>query len=523
MTEHKNITKRTGIVSFFTLISRIFGLIRDIVVANFFGATWFADAFYMAFTIPNILRRLFAEGSMTIAFIPIFSEYLKKSKDEAKRVVNITFTYLLLFLVIVTIIGIIFAPYIVKLMAWGFSANPAKFNLTIYLTMLMFPYIIMVSLVALAMGILNSLKHFSSPAASPIVLNIGIIAVALFLRNYFDPPVLALAAGVLIGGMLQIALQIPFLVREGYLPRFSDEFKHEAARKIGKLFIPSIYGAAVYQLNVVIIRLLASFLPHGSVSYLWYSDRLMEFPLGVFAIAVATAILPTLSDHAAEQNWTEFKKDMNFGLRLTWFITVPAAVGLIMLSTPITKVVYERGMFDAFSTQATASALMAFAIGLPFIGGVRIIVPAFYALKDALTPVIISTIAVASNIILGLVLMHPMKHNGLALAISVSALINFVLLLFFLRKKVGLLGIRKLALSTAKIALCAGLMGAVLYGATHHGDTFFHSGRIYRNALDLVTVITMGMMTFFISAWLVKCEELKPITEIVLSKIKKKH
>jgi putative peptidoglycan lipid II flippase len=466
--EHAHISRRVGTVSFFTFISRILGLTRDVVLAWAFGATRVADAFYVAFRIPNMLRRLVAEGALTIAFVPVFTESLESSRQKARDAASVVFTYLSLFLVVITVLGVLFAPWIVKLVAWGFSLEPAKFDLTVHLTRIMFPYILLISLVALAMGILNSLKRFAAPAASPILLNLGIIFGALVLDKYFELPAEGLAIGVIIGGICQLALQIPFLMKEGMLPRLDFNWRHPALKGLLVLMIPAAFGAAVYQFNVLVITFLASFLPDGSVSYLWYADRVSEFSIGIFSIAVATAILPSLSDHAAKKDMESLKTTMNFGLRLALLIDIPAAIGLYILALPIVRVLFERGEFTDATAIATAGALVFFAFKIPFVSGARNLVPGFFALKDAKTPVYTSVVAVIVNAVCAYLLMGPMAHRGLALALVISSAVNLALLLILFRRKVGPIGARRIIYSAGRSLFAAVVMGAALIAATRY-------------------------------------------------------
>ncbi|MFA5811403.1 MAG: murein biosynthesis integral membrane protein MurJ, partial [bacterium] len=463
--EEAHISRRVGVVSFYTLISRILGLVRDSVLAWAFGATSTADAFYVAFRIPNLLRRFVAEGALTIAFVPIYTENIKRSRAAGKEAASIVFTYLSLFLAALSVLGIVFAPWIVKLIAWGFSAEPQKFALTVHLTRIMFPYIMLISLVALAMGILNSLKRFAAPAASPILLNAGIIFGALVLDRFFKLPAEGLAVGVLIGGILQLALQIPSLVREGMLPGINFNWRHPALKGLLLLMVPSAFGAAVYQVNVIVVTFLASFLPEGSVSYLWYADRVSEFSLGIFSIAVATVALPSLSDHAAEKDVASFKNTMNYALRLAFLIDIPSAVGLYILALPIVRVLFMRGEFTEATAMATAGALGFFALKIPFVSGVRNLVPGFFALKDAKTPVAVAAIAVVVNAACAYFLMKPMLHIGLAAALVVSSIVNFAILLWRFRLKVGPIGARKILWSIARTGFASAVMGAVLMAA----------------------------------------------------------
>ena len=334
--ENAKVAKAAGIVGLATMLSRVFGFIRDMVVAGFFGAGIVTDAFFVAFRIPNLLRRLLGEGSLTVSFVPVFTEYLnRKSREEAFELASIAFTLLSVILVAVSIAGVVFSPLIVTAMAPGFTRVPVQYELAVFLNRLMFPYIFFISLVALCMGILNSLRHFAAPALSPVVLNLSMILATLTLRDFFREPILALVVGVMAGGVLQLMMQWPFLVRLGVRLKPDFRFRHPGIRRIGLLMLPAVFGAAVYQINVFIGTILASLLPGGSVSYLYYADRIVELPLGVFAIAVGTATLPSFSEQISKGNFEELKKTIAFSLRLILFITIPAMIALIALREPI--------------------------------------------------------------------------------------------------------------------------------------------------------------------------------------------
>jgi putative peptidoglycan lipid II flippase len=388
-TENHRLARAAGVVGLATMLSRVFGFIRDVIVARFFGAGLATDAFFVAFRIPNLLRRLFAEGSLTIAFVPVFTEYLKtKSREDAFELARVAFTLLSVILVVISLAGVIFSPAIVTVMAPGFRATPDKYALTVLLTRIMFPYIFFISLVALCMGILNSLRHFATPALSPVILNLCMIGAALFLRDYFAEPILALAIGVMIGGLLQLAVQLPVLFKLGVVLRPDFHFRHTGVRRIGALMLPAAFGAAVYQINIFISTLLASFLPEGSVSFLYYADRIVELPLGIFGIAIGTAALPSFSDQVARGHYEEMKKTISFSLRLMLFITIPAMIGIIALQEPIISVLFQRGQFDPRSSVLTAQALFWYTVGLWAFSTIRVVVAAFYALQDTKTPVL---------------------------------------------------------------------------------------------------------------------------------------
>lgn len=518
--EHAEISRRVGTVSFFTFLSRILGLARDSVMAWAFGATGTADAFYVAFRIPNLLRRLVAEGALTVAFVPVFTDYLRKSRADAREAASVVFTYLSMFLALLVVLGVVFAPQIVHLIAWGFATTPEKFDLTVYLTRLMFPYIFLISLVALAMGMLNSMKRFASPAASPIFLNIGIIFGAVVLSRVFNFPAAGPAVGVIIGGVMQLALQIPGLMKEGMIPRINFNWRHPALKGLLFLMIPSAFGAAVYQLNVLIVTFFASFLPEGSVSYLWYADRINEFPLGIFSIAVATVTLPALSDHAAEKDIESFKATMNYSLRLAFLIAIPSAVGLHLLSTDIVRILFERGEFTAMTTAKTSAALAIFACQIPFVSGVRNLVPGFFALKDAKTPVYVAAIAVVVNAVAAIFLAGPMLHLGLALALVISSTTNFAILFWRFRRKVGLIGGRKLAASILKSTLASAVMAAVLLAAMKYGREFMH-GPLWQRAGALIVLVALGILIFVAITRVINREEYHALAGLVARKGRK--
>lgn len=494
--DQRHIGRRAGVVGFFTFLSRVMGLVRDAVIAFFFGASAMADAFYVAFRIPNLLRRLTAEGALTIAFIPVFTEDLEQSRSAGKKTASVIFTYLLLFLVILVILGILFAPYIVKLIAYGFVDTPEKFDLTVFLTRLMFPYILLVSLAALAMGILNSLKRFAAPAATPILLNVFIILGAVLLSQRFGEPTVGLAVGVLVGGLSQIALQVPFLKKEGMLPSINFDIRHPALKSLLNLMLPATFGVAVYQLNVLVITLYASFLPRGSVSYLWYADRVTEFPLGIFAIAIATASLPSLSDHVARKDMAQFKQTLIYSLRGVLVIMIPSAVGLFILARPIIRLLFERGVFSPSDTIATAGALCFFALGVPFVSGVRNLVPAFFALKDAKAPVATASAALVVNAVCAFFLMKALLHKGLALSLAIAASVNFFLLFIFLRKKIGSFGEKELVKSFFRVSAASAVMGIITWLLSSFVLQTWMAGGLLKLVLSIMGTILAAVVVY---------------------------
>lgn len=520
MSEEKSkIARAAGIVGGATLISRILGFIRDSMIAKIFGAGMAADAFFVAFRIPNMFRRLLGEGSLTSSFIPVFTEYLKqKSKEEAREMANAFFSLSLVVLSLTTIGGIIFAPQIVTILAHGFASTPEKYDLTVTLTRMMFPYLFFIGLVAVCMGILNSLRHFAAPALSPVLLNVSIILSMLLLAPFFEQPVMALAVGVLIGGVSQLALQLPFLWKSGMNIKLGWKPRHPGVVRVGWLMAPSIFGLAVTQINVLVDTIVASFLKEGTVSYLYYADRLLEFPMGIFAIAIATAVLPTMSEKAAKNDMDGVKETFSYALRLTLFLTIPAMIGLISLGIPIISILFQRGLFSFNSTFETSLALYGFAIGLPAFAGVRIIVPVFYSLQDTKTPVKVAFWAMLTNVICDIVFMYPLEQFGLSLATSLAACVNFTILAYILRKKIGRISARMILVSAAKVMMASVLMGIVSYYICLTID-WESAGNFNGKLLTLTAAIGSGVLIFILSSYMLKSQELLS----VISLIKKRY
>ncbi len=512
MNENEHVTRAAGIVGFFTFLSRILGLARDILIANFFGSGMMADAFFVAFRIPNLLRRLFAEGSFSVAFIPVFTEYLQtRSKEEAFVLARVVSTFLVLILTGITILGIVFSPLIVRIIAPGFGGMGEKYALTVLLTRIMFPYIFLVSLVALFMGILNSLKHFAAPAASPVFLNLSMIAALVFLAPSMRTPTVGLAIGVLVGGVIQVALQIPFLIEKGlsFVPQWNPN--HPALKRIGVLMLPTLFGSAIYQVNQLVGTLLASLLREGSVSYLYYADRLVQFPLGVFAIAISTAVLPSLSREAAQRDLDGLKETLSHALRLTMFITIPAMMGLIVLREPIIRLLFQRGAFDAFTTIMTAQALLFYSLGLWAFAALRVFVSAFYSLQDTKTPVKVAVVAMLANIGLCLALMGPLKHGGLALALSLASTLQLCILILLLRKRLGGIEGRVVFGSMARSFLCSLVMGVCIYFIASRVFVDHSSQGVFGLATGLLVAIAAGVIVYAISAKVLGSKELTSV------------
>lgn len=519
MSENRQIARAASLVGAFTFLSRVAGLARDSVTGYYFGTGMAADAFFVAFRVPNLLRRFVGEGAMSVAFIPVFTDYLtNRTRDEAIRAASAVATMLAMLLTALTVLGIVFAPFWTALFAPGFMDDPAKYALTVSLTRWLFPYIFLISLVALASGILNAMRHFAAPALSPIFLNLSMIAGAVLLSPHLSVPIRGLAYGVLLGGCLQLALQLPPLHRLGVrlLPRW--EPRHEAVRRSMRLMAPMLFGAAVYQINLMVDTVLASLLPTGSVSYLWYADRVFEFPLGIFAVALGTAALPSFSAQAARGAYDDLRRSIAFAIRLTNFIAVPAAFGIAALAVPIVSVLFQRGAFGPEQTVLTARALSAFAVGLWSVSMVRLIVPAFYAMEDTRTPVTTAAVAFVVNVMCSLTLMgavpvtgetafgdaiaratqamalFELRHVGLALSTSVAATVNMVLLGVLLRYRLGPLGGRELLGSLGR-SLVASLAMVVPVRAVAGLADWTADGLMVRVGI-LGAAVTTGLLVF---------------------------
>ncbi|HSG04575.1 MAG TPA: murein biosynthesis integral membrane protein MurJ [Marinobacterium sp.] len=430
-TQSAGLLRSSLIVGVMTMLSRVLGLVRDVVVAGYFGASGASDAFFVAFKIPNFLRRLFAEGAFAQAFVPVLSEY-RSQRDLAavQLLVNRVAGSLGSVLLLVTLIGSVGSPVLAMLFAPGFYLSGSEsFPLAADMLRITFPYLMLISLTAFAGSILNSYERFAVPAFTPVLLNICLIGSALFLSPLFDPPIMAMAWGVFMAGAVQLAFQLPFLARLRLLPRPQAGWKDEGVQRILKLMLPALFGVSVAQINLLLDTVLASFLQQGSVSWLYYSDRLVELPLGVFGIAIATVILPSLSRKHAESSSEKFSQMLDWALRMVMLIGVPAAVALIVLAEPLLTTLFHYGAMTGRDVEMAAMSLRAYGLGLLAFMLIKVLAPGYFSRQDTKTPVKIAVIAMVANMVFNLALIFPLAHAGLALATALSAFLNAGLLL----------------------------------------------------------------------------------------------
>lgn len=516
--EFGKVARATGVIGSLTLLSRISGLARDIVIGYLLGARSAADAFFVAFRIPNLMRRLTAEGALSAGFVPVLSETLatrgRREAVEASRAIT---TFAVLFLILLTALGLLFPAPLTRLFAPGFAASPEKLSLTVGLVRIMFPAIFFISLVALAMGYLNTFRHFVAPSAAPVLLNLSIIASAFLLVPLLSQPVTSLAWGVLLGSAAQLLLQLPFLRRYGFSWRPSLDFRSPALLRFLRLMGPAVIGAAVYQLNVLVSTILASLLAPGSVSYLYYADRLLQFPLGVFAVALGTAALPSFSSLAARGDLSGLRATLGQSLRMVNFVSLPAALGLMVIAVPAFSLLFQRGAFGAEDAAASARALVFLALGLWAVSASRVLVPLFHAMQDTRTPVRVAFWTFVLNLFLSLVLMGPvnaaeganpfvlavaalsqgigalsLSYAGLALANSLSATFQFAALLWLATRRLGGLAWSEYLSSLWRNLTAAAVMAAPLFLAAGRMEWGLGGGSLLVQLLGFAGLVAGG-------------------------------
>ncbi len=492
-----NLLKSLAAVSSITMVSRVLGFVRDTILARIFGAGTATDAFFIAFKLPNLLRRIFAEGAFSQAFVPILAEYKSQQGEEATRTfIAYVAGLLTLSLAVVTVLGVLAAPWVIWATAPGFADTPEKFQLTTDLLRVTFPYILLISLSSFVGAILNTYNRFSVPAFTPTLLNLAMIGFALFLTPYFNPPVMALGWAVLVGGLLQLLYQLPHLKKVGLLvlPRLS--LRDTGALRVMKQMLPAILGVSVSQISLIINTIFASFLVAGSVSWMYYADRLMELPSGVLGVALGTILLPTLSRTYASKDREEYSRILDWGLRLCFVLVLPCALALAILAEPLTVALFQYGKFSAFDAAMTQRALIAYSFGLLGIILVKVLAPGFYAQQNIRTPVKIAIFTLVATQLFNLALISHLQHAGLALAISLGACLNAGLLYWKLRQQQlfqpqagwgGFLG---------RLVLAVAAMSAVLLGLMQVMPAWA-DGQMLERFLRLGLLVGAGVLVYF--------------------------
>jgi putative peptidoglycan lipid II flippase len=503
-----NLLKTLFTVGGLTFMSRLLGFVRDTLIARAFGAGVMTDAFFVAFKIPNLLRRISAEGAFSQAFVPILAEYKKqRTQNETHALINHVATLMGLFLVIITIIAMLAAPWIVQVSAPGFVADVSKFKLTVDLLRITFPYILFISLVSLAGGVLNTYGNFSTPAFTPVWLNVSFITAMLFIAPYFNNSIQVLAWAVFVGGILQLFFQLPYLKQLGLVPRISFDLEDQGVWRILKLMGPAVFGVSIAQISLLINTIIASFLVSGSVSWLYFADRLMEFPTGLLGVALGTILLPSLSKSVADKNDSEYSQLLDWGLRLTFMLALPAAVALAVLAVPLVTSLFKYGAFTAHDVIMTKTALMAYSLGLLGLILVKVLAPGFYSRQNIKTPVkiaiftLIVTQLMSVFFVFGLDL-KAYKHAGLALAIGLGACVNAGLLFYHLRKDGFYQAQAGWSVFIIKLIIAVTIMGLAIYFAA--GDEqLWLDYTLIEKMLRLVGLLLLGVVTYFGVLWIV--------------------
>ncbi len=548
-TEHRSVARSAGIVSIAVMFSRVLGLVRETVFARFFGAGYLYDAFVVAFKIPNILRDLFAEGALSAAFVKVFTDYqIRKTEREAWELASLVFNVLAVVMSVITVVGILMAPWVVPLLASGFP--PEKAALAVTLTQIMFPFILLVALAALAMGVLNTKGRFGIPASASTAFNIFSITTGIFIAYWLSggtweisndknviPSVAAqwaiigMAIGTLIGGSAQLLIQLPSLLGVGFKfsPRVS--FTDPGVKRVMRLMGPALIGTSAIQIKVLVDVFVVSGI-EGAQSWLSFSFRLMQFPIGLFGVAIGTAAIPTLSRLASEENIVKFRDTLADAMRLVFLMTVPAACGLIVLGEPIIALIYQGGAFRAFDTNMVAWALAAYSIGLAGYAAIKVLSPSFYALDDARTPMYVSVASVLVHApisygmmtLLSTVGVTPERpngfgHVGVALATSAVALVNFTALTIFMRHKIKRLNGRVIFSGFIRVAIAAAVMSAVCYFSYHSLSGYFVEKNFFVRLIEAFVPIGLGGITFLIMAKLLRISEIEQVTTVIKRKL----
>lgn len=544
--KHQSVARSAGIVSIAVMFSRVFGLVRETIFARFFGAGFLYDAFIVGFRIPNLLRDLFAEGALSAAFVKVFTDYqLKNSEGEAWRLASLVFNALAVVLSVVTILGVLLSPFLVKLITYNYLGDPDHFypaekaQLATTLMQIMFPFILLVALAALAMGVLNTKGRFAIPASASTAFNIVSIITGLALAYWlsgglwerstdkFSIPggaaqwaIIGMSIGTLIGGAAQFLIQLPSLLRVGFRFSLRLSFRDAGVQRVMRLMAPAIIGTSAVQVKVVVDTIVASGID-GGVSWLSYAFRLMQFPIGVFGVAIGTAAIPTLSRLASQEDLDGFRTTLSDAIKLVFLLAVPSAFGLVVLGDPIVRLIYERGEFNQFDTNMVAWALTAYSLGLAGYAAIKVMSPAFYALDDAKTPMYVSLASIAIHVVASFGLMQLLSnvgqsaerpngygHAGVALATSIVALVNFLALTFLMRRKIGRLNGRDIMASLGKVLVASVVMSSVGYASYFFLHQRLGSMSFFASVIETFVPIGLGGLTFLGVAKLLRITEI---------------
>ncbi len=508
------VARSAALIGSGTMLSRVLGLARDMVIAHLYPRL-VSDAFFVAFRLPNMLREMLAEGAMNAGFIPVFSDYwATRSREEAEELVSVALGAAVAVLMVVSALGVVFAPAIVRFITLEFGPPNEKLLLAVRLARIVFPYILLIGVASLLMAVLNSLNRFFSSAYAPVLLNLSMIACAFLLRNSFAEPVYAMAVGVLAGGALQILLQIPFLRRVKIPLRIRWNWKHSGLRLVFVLLAPTFFGQAVREVNVIVDTMLAWYLGEGMVSALYYAYRLVHLPLAVFGLAVATATLPAMSRLSSVGDIDGLKRTLSSGLRSVFFIMLPATTGLIVLRVPIVRLLFQHGEFDAVATENTAFALLFYSLGLFAFAGARVLSFAFYSMKDTRLPVIVAAAAMIANVALNLLLMIPLRQGGLALASSLSSLFNMALLWLLLEKRIGSLDVRALLASIARMVFLSVAMALVVVSLGFFCRLFADPSTLVGQLVEVFIPVAGGAVFYLGISFLMGFEEARQLKSV---------
>jgi putative peptidoglycan lipid II flippase len=519
MGEKHRIARAAGSMSAATMISRVLGYIRDMVLAFYLGATGLSDVFFLSFRIPNLLRELFAEGATASAVVPVLTEYEARSREDASRLVRVTLGFVMVVVGALCVLGIVFAPAVVSVIGRGFLKYPEKFQLTVTLTRVMFPFLFFISLASVAMGALNTRRVFFVPALAPAFLNVAIISSVFVAATWFGHPVMGAALGVSLGGLLQFLVQAPAMKRHGYRLAPLADFRDPGLAKILKLVLPITFAVSISQVYILVASIIGTYLPEGSITYLFYSMRLIQFPIGVFGVAMGMAVLPSLSAHAAGGDYEALRDDFSFSLRLLFFISVPAMAGLMALREPIVNLLFQRGEWDYAATQGTAMALLYYSLGIWAVVGTRVVTSTFYSMKNTKTPVKVAVLALLVNIALSLALMGPMLHAGLALAHALAATLNFTVLFYLLRRRLGRVDGSRILWSFLRASAASAAM-AVMGGLMLRGNLWSGSGETLLKAGQLSLTIALCVGVYLLLSRMLGSEELSFVLNLIKDRLK---